>query len=137
MGLIKIVTDRYCFNNSSVFGCCFDASKAFDRVDHHLLFEKLQRNLPPVVVRALLAWYLQQKVSVHWNKSSSDKFSISNGGGVLLPILFTIYFDDLLLELERAGIGCYWCHHFVGAVCYADDIALLAPASSAQSSVHA
>ena len=113
----------------------FDMSKAFDRVDHHLFFEKLhQRNLPPVLVRALLTWYSQQKVSVRWNKSSSDKFSISNGvrqGGVLSPILFTIYLDDLLLELERAGVGCYWRHHFVGAVCYADDIGLLAPSLSA------
>ena len=134
-GLIKNVTARYCINDSPVFGCFLDASKAFDRVDHHLLFEKLlQRNLPPVVVRALLAWYLQQKISVRWNKSSSDKFSISNGvrqGGVLSPILFTVYLDDLLLELERAGVGCYWRHHFVGAVCYADDIALLAPSLSA------
>ena len=54
-------------------------------------------------------------------------------GGVLSPILFTIkfYLDDPLLELERAGVGCYWRHHFVGAVCYADDIALLAPSLSA------
>ena len=134
-GLIKNVTARYCFNDSSVFGCFLNASKAFDQVDHHLLFDKLlRRNLPPVVVRALLAWYLQQKVSVRWNKSSSDKFSISNGvrqGGVLSPILFTIYLDDLLLELERAGVGCYWRHHFVGAVGYVDDIALLAPSLSA------
>ena len=55
-------------------------------------------------------------------------------GGVLSPILFTrliIYLDDLLLELERAGVGCHWRHHFVGAVCYADDIALIAPSLSA------
>ena len=36
---------------------------------------------------------------------------------------------DNLLELERAGVG--WHHHFVGAVCYANDIALLAPSLSA------
>ena len=24
-------------------------------------------------------------------------------------------------------MGCYWRQHYVGAVCYADDIALLAP----------
>ena len=29
------------------------------------------------------------------------------------------------------GIGCFWKHHFVGAVCYADDVALLAPSPSA------
>ena len=51
--------------------------------------------------------------------------------GVLSPILFTVYIDDLLLELERQGIGCYWNKHFVGAVCYADDITLLAPSPSA------
>ena len=33
--------------------------------------------------------------------------------------------DDLLLELEKKGVGCYWSNHFVGAVCYTDDIALL------------
>ena len=134
-GLIKNITVRYCFNDSSIFGCFLDASKAFDRVDHHLLFEKLlQRNLSLIVVRALLTYHLQQKVSVCWNKSSSDKFSISNGvrqGGVLSPVLFPIYLDDLLLELERAGVGCYWRHHFVSAVCYVDNIALLAPSLSA------
>ena len=60
--------------------------------------------------------------------------SLANGvrqGGVLSPILFTVYIDDLLLELKRQGIGCYWSKHFVGAVCYADDITLLTPSPSA------
>ena len=49
----------------------------------------------------------------------------------LLFYLPFIYMDDLLLELERAGVGCFWRHHYVGAVCYADDLALLAPSLSA------
>ena len=44
---------------------------------------------------------------------------------------FTIYIDDLLHQLEQSGVGCYWGHQFVGAVCYADDLALLAPSLSA------
>ena len=52
-------------------------------------------------------------------------------GGVQSLILFTVYLDDLLQDLERAGPGCYWRHHFVRAVCYADDVALLAPFASA------
>ena len=73
---------------------------------------------------------------VSWNSKKSDEFPVSNGvrqGGVLSPILFTVYIivDDLLLELERQGIGCYWNKHFVGAICYADDITLLAPSPSA------
>ena len=28
------------------------------------------------------------------------------------------------------GVGCFWNHHFAGAVCYADDVALIAPSAS-------
>ena len=134
-GLIKNVVARYNINNTDVYGCFLDASKAFDRVDHQVLFQKLiQRKLPPVVVRALLTWYSDQMVSVSWNGCQSSKFGVTNGvrqGGVLSPILFTVYLDDLLKKLEENGVGCFWSHYFVGAVCYADDIALLAPSPSA------
>ena len=61
----------------------------------------------------------------------SDSFCVSNGvrqGRVLSPVLFAVY---LVSELEGSGVGCYWGAHFVGAVCYADDLALLAPCLSA------
>ena len=53
------------------------------------------------------------------------------GGGVLSPILFRVYLDNLLSSLKILGIGCLWDGLFVGAVSYADDIALLAPSPSA------
>ena len=37
-------------------------------------------------------------------------------GGVLSPILFTVYIDDLLIELEKKGVGCHWNNLFVGAL---------------------
>ena len=133
-GLVQNVIAKYCFSGSSVFGCFLDASKAFDRVNHALLFDKLiQKGLPPVVNRLLFSWYSDQKSSVLWNNTLSTKFSVTNGvrqGGVLSPILFTVYIDELLLRLESRGIGCFWNHHFVGAVCYADDIVLLSPSAS-------
>ena len=43
---------------------------------------------------------------------------------MLYPILFTVYVDELLYQLEQVGVECFWKH---GAMCYADDIALLAP----------
>ena len=90
----------------------------------------------PVITRALPNnyWYSDQNVCVSWNGQFSNKFSVSNGvrqGGVLSPILFTVYVDDLLTELEKKGVGCYWNNHFVGGLCYADDIALLAPSPTA------
>ena len=45
-------------NESSVYACFLDASKAFDLVRHDILFELLlSRGLPPLVVRLLHSWY--------------------------------------------------------------------------------
>ena len=52
-------------------------------------------------------------------------------GGVLSPVIFTVYLDDLLIDLERLGVGCHWKSIFAGAVCYADDLTLLAPSPAA------
>ena len=131
-GLIKNVVARCNISDTEVFDCFLDASKVFDRVSHSVLFDKLiQRNLPPVVARTLRTWYSDHQVSVSWNGHRSSKFGVTNGvhqGGILSHILLTVYIDDLLAELQKNGIGC---NHFVGAMCYADDIALLAPSPSA------
>ena len=120
-GLLKNVIHKYLNNDTHVFGCFLDASKAFDRVDHALLFEKLlDRNLPPVITRLLLSWYSSQQLKVRWSHNFSDLFPTTNGvrqGGVLSPILFTIYIDDLLRSLEVSGIGCFWKHYYVSSVC--------------------
>ena len=94
----------------------------------------LDASVLSAVVRLLHNWYVERKLRVHLNRHTFDPFNISNGaqqGGVLSPILFTIYFDRLLLELKKKGVGCYWGHHFAGALAYADDVVLLAPSASA------
>ena len=56
--LMKTVVARYINNGFMVLGCFLDASKAFYRVDHGLLFQKLgKRGLPPVLLHFLLQWY--------------------------------------------------------------------------------
>ena len=134
-GLIKNVVSKFVHAGSQVYGCFLDASKAFDRVNHEVLFSKLmERNLPLALNRFLVSWYRSQRMQVRWNNSLSPLFSVTNGvrqGGVLSPILFTVYLDDLLSSLKSLGIGCHWDGLFVGAVSYADDIALLAPSPSA------
>ena len=136
-GIIKNVITKYLHNGTNVFGCFLDASKAFDRVNHSLLFDMLlKRNIPTAILRLLLSWYKEQTLSVRWNLSYSEPFNVTNGvrqGGVLSPILFTVYLDELhmLLRLSNLGIGCHFGNHFVGGVGYADDVALLAPSPSA------
>ena len=107
-GLIKNVVAQYTHRGTNVFGCFLDASKAFDLVDHGILFQKLlNRGLPSTVVRFLLLWYQSQQLNVRWNGQISESFGVSNGvrqGGVLSPVLFAIYVDGLLWELERCGV---------------------------------
>ena len=46
---------------------------------------------------------------VKWNGTLSRTFRASNGvkqGGVLLPLLFTVYLDLPVLALKELGIGC-------------------------------
>ena len=57
-------------------------------------------------------------------------FNVTNGmkqDGILSPVLYCVYTDDLLIELRNSGIGCYIGPYFYGALAYADDILLLCP----------
>ena len=133
---MKMVISRYINSGSCVLGCYLDASKAFDRVDHGLLFQKLEeRGLPPAILNFLLSWYRTQQMKVQWDpKSTSDSFTVTNSvrqGGVLSPFLFAVYLDNLLCELSLSGVGCHWRWMFAGVFCFADDIVLLAPCASA------
>ena len=46
---------------------------------------------------------------------------------MLSPTFWAVYLDPLLSQLRREGIGCHLAGIFMGAVCYADDLILLAP----------
>ena len=48
-------------------------------------------------------------------------------GGVLSPLLFIVYFDELITRLKNSGIGCNIGDKYIGALCYADDLTLLSP----------
>ena len=121
----------YTKNGSKVYALFLDASKAFDRLNYVKLFNKLlHKKMCPITIRLLLNMYLNQKLQVKWNGKLSQPFEVTNGvrqGGVLSPLFFSIYIDDLLLKLKNAGIGCHIGNYYFGALGYADDIVLLCP----------
>ena len=114
-----------------------DATKAFDRVQYVKLFSLLiKRGLCPLLCRLLLNMYVNQSVKVAWCDKKSEPFRCSNGvkqGGVLSPILFGVYIDELIVKLQSTGFGCHIGNKFVGAAGYADDIVLLAPTVTSMS----
>ena len=130
--LLQMKCIQYYLNNeSNVYVTLLDASQAFDRVNYVKLFRLLRaRKLPAVILRFLIVFYTNQNIRVRWRSSISISCTISNGvkqGGVLSPILFTIYIDELLNELRKSGLGCHIGQQFCGSLGYADDVLLLAP----------
>ena len=76
----------------------------------------------------LLFWYTHQKMCVRWGNSTSPDFLVGNGvkqGGIISPILFNIYMDNLSMHLNSSGIGGYLGTAFINHLCYADDLCLI------------
>ena len=105
---LKNVIRYYKSNNSPVYSCFLDASKAFDRVNHWTLFRKLlNRGVPVILIRILLYWYRTQTFCIKWGSTTSEFFNVSNGvrqGGILSPYLFIVYIDDLSNMLNSAAL---------------------------------
>ena len=108
-GVLKAVINCYLNNGSKVYACLIDASKAFDLIDHRILFDKLlERGTPKPVVCLLLRWYKSQQLCICWMGRSSEYFKVTNGvqqGGVLSPILFTIFFWSVFRLVAEGATG--------------------------------
>ena len=79
-----------------------------------------------MIIRLLLHLYLNQKICVKWGDDTSQEVKVKQGG-ILSPVLFTLYIDQLLLRLRNTGVGCHIGNVFTVGLGYADDILLIAP----------
>ena len=95
----------------------------------------IERGICPIIAGFLLNLYTNQKLCIKWGAIVSPTFSVSNGvkqGGVLSPILFCVYMDELLYRLRLSGSGfvCHVGNISIPAIGYANEVALLAPTIS-------
>lgn len=133
--VLKETIAYYTKNQTNVFCTFLDVSKAFDKVHYGKLFRLLiKRRLPVVIIRTLVNIYMGNFIRVNWCGVLSEYFLATNGvkqGGVLSPVLFCVYINDLLFALSDTGVGCHIGQFFLGALAYADDIVLTAPTVAA------
>ena len=101
-----------CEQKKKVYVALLDIKKAFDIVWHAGLFNKLQKvGITGQAIDFLKQWYDHSTCSVLWNGKPSRTINISEGvkqGGVLSPLLYSLYVNDLLVELENSGLGLHW-----------------------------
>ena len=127
---LKETISYYKCNNTPIFSCFLDASKAFDKVNHWHLFKKLlDRKLPCIIVRILIYLYSYQSLSVRWGGCFSTPFRVQNGvpqGRILSPSFFNLYMDGLSLRLNCTRLGCSMYDRLINHLFYADDAVILA-----------
>ena len=137
--IFKDVCSYYQSRNSDVYVCLLDASKAFDRVHYGKLFNLLdKRKIPVQIRRLLLDMYTRQNMKTIWNGSCSERFNVKNGvkqGGILSPILFCLYIDELLNRINESGLGCHIGHLSYAGLGYADDVTISTPSVCALQSI--
>ena len=106
-------------------------SKAFDMVQHHMLFMRfIEVGLSVIFVRLLLVIYTLQDANVRWNGDISNMFSITNRvrqGAILSGILYCFYCSELFTRLRNRRSGCSINNTFIGIIGYSDDNFLLSP----------
>ena len=100
-------TVRLAAKTGSVHLTFIDINKAYDRVIHPILWKKcIDRGITGLFLASLQAIYHEAEAVVDLGGVLLDPVDLQTGvlqGNPLSPLLFNIYIDDAIRELERRG----------------------------------
>ncbi len=106
---------------------------AFDAISFGVLFHKAAGVLSDGSWHVLFSWCNDIYVSVRWNCSLGNTINVKKGktqGGLPSPILFNIFYQDMVHDLTVTVGGIRIQGISYNVVCYADDILICSNAST-------
>ena len=117
-------------NHKPTYACAIDASKAFDKLNRAILWDKMIGRLDDDILANLIKYYDNSLAIITNQNTTSAIFATKLGvkqGGPLSPRLFAIYLEDLVDNIEAGdmGIQAGGNAHRVNILLYADDIILV------------
>jgi len=117
--------------NLETFVAFIDLQKAFDSVNRNLLMHKLLlAGLDGKIYRAIKSIYQDNLSCVRINGECGQWFNTEHGvrqGDCLSPTLFSLFINDLITEINSLEQGIKIGRESLSILCYADDIAFIAP----------
>ena len=112
--------------------CFIDYSKAFDCINHDLMWKTLiEMGIPKHLIQLLRGLYEDQVAVIRTEFGDTDKFKIKKGvrqGCILSPVLFNLYAERIIrrAEMEDATEGVRIAGRTLNNLRYADDTTLMA-----------
>jgi hypothetical protein len=126
--LDTVVTTAY-EQKQPLYVAFLDVEKAYDRTFRlRLLTRLLDVGITGRVFRSITQMLLTARRAVRIGKLLSDWFLTNCGvpqGAILSPILFDIFLDDIIKDINAVGDGVTLGGRTVSCLLFADDIALL------------
>ena len=127
---LRTINERYLEKQKDVYICFIDYEKAFDRVNHEKLIEKLKlAGMDGKDVRIIARLYWEQAAVVRTDQGNSEGIEIRRGtrqGCVLSPYLFNLFTELIFRAIESEDEGVSVGGRRISNLRYADDTAITA-----------